>query len=67
MCTKLTVWLQMCELRSECQQLQQELDLARDQCRCLVDAEKRDAAAAKDKLIAQISQLKCSNNQVLCC
>jgi len=44
--------------------MQEELERARDHCRCLVDAEKRDAAAAKDQLMAQMSQLKSANEQV---
>jgi len=42
-----------------------ELERERDQCRLLVDAEKRDAMAAKDKLAAQLAQLKLANDQVL--
>jgi len=45
--------------------MQEELERAREQCRCLVDAEKRDAAVAKDRLTTQISQMKCANEQVL--
>jgi len=54
----------MAELRREYEQLQEELEREREQCRRLVDAEKRDTAAAKDKLMAQIAQLKCTNEQV---
>ena len=55
----------MAELRRECEQMQEELERAREQCRCLVDAEKRDAAVAKDRLTSQISQMKCASDQVL--
>ena len=55
----------MAELRRECDEMQEELERAREQCRCLVDAEKRDAAVAKDRLTTQISQMKCANEQVL--
>ena len=44
--------------------MHEELERAREQCRCLVDAEKRDAAVLKDKLNTQISQMKCANEQV---
>ena len=44
--------------------MQEELERERDQCRRLVDAEKRDAAAAKDKLAVQLAQLKTANDQV---
>jgi len=54
----------MAELRRECEQRQEELDRERDQCRRLVDTERRDVAAAKDKLTAQMAQLKCANEQV---
>jgi len=54
----------MAELRRECDEIRQELEREREQCRQLVDAEKRDAAAAKDKLIAQMTQLRCANQQV---
>ena len=54
----------MAELRRECEQRQEELERERDQCRRLVDTERRDAAAAKDKLTAQMAQLKCANEQV---
>jgi len=54
----------MAELRRECDEIRQELEREREQCRQLVDAEKRDAAAAKDKLIAQMTQLRCANEQV---
>lgn len=54
----------MAELHREYEQKQEELERERDQCQRLVDAEKRDAAAAKDKLIAQMTQLKCASEQV---
>jgi len=44
--------------------MQEELQRSRDQCRCLVEAEKRDAAIAKDKLMAQMTQLTNANEQV---
>jgi len=45
--------------------MQEELERERDQCRRLVDAEKREVAAAKDKLTAQLAQLKSSSEQVI--
>jgi len=56
--------IQMVELRRECEQLQQELERSRDQFRLLVEAEKRAATAAKDKLLAQMAQMKSANEQV---
>jgi hypothetical protein len=46
--------------------VQEELDKERDQCRRLVDAEKRDVLAAKDKMQAQIAQLKAAHEEVNC-
>ena len=44
--------------------MQEQLERERDQCRRLVETERRDAAAARDKLTAQIAQLKCASEQV---
>jgi len=56
---------QVVELRRECEQLQEDLERERDQCRHLVDTERHGAAAARDKLAGQLAQLKATNEQVL--
>jgi len=54
----------MSELRKDIELAQDELVRERDQCRLLVNAEKHDAEAAKDKLTAQMTQLKTAAEQV---
>ena len=53
----------MAELRKDYEVGQEELARERDQSRRLVNAEKRDAAAAKDKLTAQMTRLKTAAEQ----
>ena len=56
------------EVHKECERLQDELGKERDHCRRLVDAEKRDVLAAKDKMQVQIAQLKAAHEEVpKCC
>jgi len=54
----------MDEARRECEQMREELDRERVQCRHLVETEKLNSAAAQDKLTTQMSVLKTDFQQV---
>jgi len=43
--------------------MQDEMEHERDQCRRLVDTERRETAGTRDKLTAQMAQLKSANEQ----